>query len=478
MQPSQGRFFLYPAQRLLIHFKKYIRFGWLGFAYSRLTCKAVNFGSEMDNPSTIFVWGLVFMNNVNPVVGVDVAKDFCYYCVLSPDGKKYLEPFKAFNTKEGLDFVLEKLKKVEKAFKNRPVIVLESTGHYSARLVHLFGKNEFEVFLVNPLQSHSIKNSSIRKVKNDKADAEELARLYFVCDLQQHRPFDDSIANLKVLSRAYFSLSEQRISMLNQLTAAVDQVLPGFTRIFNISSKTCVELLARYSSPDALLSSPKEDVASLIRSCSRRSLKYALDKYQLLIQCAKDAKETGITLSALYDVICIYAQNLKYLNDKLTELDEMIQRLAITIPEVSLISSIPGFGKRLSSVIVSEVGDISRFNNAKQLVAYCGIDPSVKQSGNFVGTKNKFTKRGSAYIRKALYIAATISVRKDSKSRCVNPVIYDYYQKKIKSKPKKQALGAVMNKLVRIIFSVLKNKHPFVMITPEEQIKLYRSKAA
>ncbi|HHV82434.1 MAG TPA: IS110 family transposase, partial [Tepidanaerobacter syntrophicus] len=57
-------------------------------------------------------------------------------------------------------------------------------------------------------------------------------------------------------------------------------------------------------------------------------------------------------------------------------------------------------------------------------------------------------------------------------------VIYDYYQKKIKSKPKKQALGAVMNKLVRIIFSVLKNKHPFVMITPEEQIKLYRSKAA
>lgn len=266
--------------------------------------------------------------------------------------------------------------------------------------------------------------------------------------------------------------------MLNQLTAAVDQVLPGFTRIFNISSKTCVELLARYSSPDALLSSPKEDVASLIRSCSRRSLKYALDKYRLLIQCAKDAKETGITLSALYDVICIYAQNLKYLNDKLTELDEMIQRLAITIPEVSLISSIPGFGKRLSSVIVSEVGDISRFNNAKQLVAYCGIDPSVKQSGNFVGTKNKFTKRGSAYIRKALYIAATISVRKDSKARCVNPVIYDYYQKKIKSKPKKQALGAVMNKLVRIIFSVLKNKHPFVMITPEEQIKLYRSKAA
>jgi len=416
------------------------------------------------------------MNNVYPVVGVDVAKDFCYYCVLSPDGKKYLEPFKAFNTKKGLDFVLEELKKVEKAFKKRPIIVLESTGHYSPRLVHFFSKNEFEVFLVNPLQSHYIKNSSIRKVKNDKVDAEELARLYFICDLRQYRSSNNSIENLKVLSRALFHLSEQRVSMANQLTAAVDQVLPGFTRVFNISSKTSVELLVNYSSPDELLRSPKEDVVSLIRSCSRRSLKYAEDKYKLLIQCAKDAKEIGINLSALSDVICIYAQNLKYLNDKLMELDKMIQTLAITIPEVSLISSIPGFGEKLSPIIVSEIGDISRFNNAKQLVAYCGIDPSVTQSGNFTGTKNKFTKRGSIYIRKALYIAATISVRKDSKGRCVNPVIYDYYQRKIQSKPRKQALGAVMNKLVRIIFSVLKNKRPFILITPEEQVELYHSK--
>lgn len=108
------------------------------------------------------------MNNFYPVVGVDVAKEFCFYCVLSPDGKKYLEPFKAFNTKKGLDFVLNKLEKVEKAFNRKPAIVLESTGHYSPRLVHFFCKNGFEVFLVNPLQSHSIKNSYIRKVKNDK----------------------------------------------------------------------------------------------------------------------------------------------------------------------------------------------------------------------------------------------------------------------------------------------------------------------
>lgn len=165
-----------------------------------------------------------------------------------------------------------------------------------------------------------------------------------------------------------------------------------------------------------------------------------------------------------------------YIDNKLQELEKLIKECAITIPEVDLISSIPGFGKKLSAIIASEIGDISRFDNAKQLVAYCGIDPSVKQSGNFTGTKNKFTKRGSPYIRKALYIAAIISVRKAPNGKCVNPVIYDYYQEKIKSKSRKQALGAVMNKLVRIIFSVLKNNRSFVLITPEEQVALYRSK--
>lgn len=83
--------------------------------------------------------------------------------------------------------------------------------------------------------------------------------------------------------------------------------------------------------------------------------------------------------------------------------------------------------------------------NAKQLVAFSGIDPSVKQSGNFIGTKNKVTKRGSPFLRHALYIAATTSVRKALRGNQVNSVIYDYYQRKVATKAKKQALGAVMN---------------------------------
>ncbi|WP_432409309.1 IS110 family transposase [Wukongibacter sp. M2B1] len=409
-----------------------------------------------------------------PVVGVGIAKNFCYYCVLAPTGDTYLKPFKALNTKEGLKSVLKKIEKVEKAFSKRPVIVLESTVHYSNRLVHFFIKNGLKVFLINPLLSHSIKNSTVRKVKTDKVDALELAKLYFIKDLREFKMSSTHLENLKVLSRTYCKLSEQRTSVSNQLTATVEQVMPDFNKIFSrIISKAALEILINYPSPDAVLNAPKNNILDLIKTFSKRGTEYAVEKHKNLLKCATDAKEIGIDLSAYYEIIVIYAKHLKHLNEQLGSIDKKINELAIHIPQVELISSIPGIGERLAPIITSEIGNIDRFNNSKQLVAYCGIDPSVRQSGNFVGTKNRLTKRGSPYIRRALYIAATIAIRKNPNGTYVNKVIYDYYQEKIKSKSKKQSLGAIMNKLVRIIFSVLKNKRLFVLITPEEQKKMY-----
>ena len=176
-----------------------------------------------------------------------------------------------------------------------------------------------------------------------------------------------------------------------------------------------------------------------------------------------------------------YASIVQFLNSEIKVLDSQIGELSSQLPEVALLTSIPGIGDTLAPLLLGEIGDIERFINAKQLVAFSGIDPTVRQSGNYVGTKNKVTKRGSPFIRHALYIAATTSVRKASKGSQVNSVIYDYYTRKIETKTKKQALGVVMNKLIRIIFSVLKNKQPFTLITPNLQVELYqkaRQKAA
>ena len=411
-----------------------------------------------------------------PVVGIDVAKSFCFYATLSPSGEQFMKTFKAFNDKEGFDFVIRQLKKVENAFNSKPAIVLESTGHYSQRIVHFFCNRGFKVFLVNPLVSHSIKSSLIRKVKTDKVDAEELAKLFFLRPLQEFVKREDYWFNLKTLSRASVLLSEQRVTMVNQLTATVEQVMPTYSKVFsNIASDTSLELLIRYSSPHALQQAPKDDIMNLIRTCSRRGLKYSQAKYESLLSCIEESKSIGILLEGLYEVIRIYAINLKHINGQIKELEAKIDSLSINIPAINLLATIPGIGKKLAHILASEIGDINRFKNAKQLVAYCGIDPSVKQSGNFNGTKNRITKRGSPFVRKALYIAATVVIRQGVKGALVNPVLHTYYQNKVQTKAKKQALGAVMNKLLRIVYSVLKHGKPFEFITPEEQEKQYKA---
>lgn len=416
------------------------------------------------------------MNDKYPVVGIDVAKNFCYYSILSPTGETYLKPFKALNTKDGLMSVIKKIEKVEKTFSKKPVIVLESTGHYSHRLVHFFIKNGLKVFLINPLLSHSIKNSTVRKVKTDKVDAQELAQLYFIKNLREFKLSGEYLEGLKVLTRTQYHLSEQRVTVVHQLSAALEQIMPDFKQVFkSVASKTALELLINYPSPDAFLDAPQKDIVDLIRYSSRKGHEYAVKKYNKLTKCAQDAKEVGIGLSAYYEIVIIYVNHLKHLNQQLDIIDKKISQLAIHIPEAKLLESIPGIGEKLAPIVAGEIGSIERFKNSKQLVAYSGVDPSVRQSGKFVGKQNRLTKRGSPYLRRALYIAATIAIRKNSNGSYVNKIIYDYYQNKIKSKSRKQALGAVMNKLVRIIFSVLKNNRQFVLITPEEQKKMYRS---
>jgi transposase len=411
-----------------------------------------------------------------PVVGIDVAKSFCFYAVLSPNGEVFMKTFKAFNDKEGFDFVIRQLKKVENAFNSKPAIVLESTGHYSQRIVHFFCNRGFKVFLINPLVSHSIKSSLIRKVKTDKVDAEELARLFFMRPLREFARQDEYCFNLKALSRAAVLLSEQRVTMVNQLTAAVEQVMPTYSKVFsNIASDTSLELLTRYPSPHDLQQALKEDVTNLIRTYSRRGLKYSRTKYELLFNCAEESKSIGILLEGLYEVIRIYASNLQHMNKQIKQLEDKINDLSIQIPAIALLTTIPGIGKKIAHILASEIGDINRFNNAKQLIAYCGIDPAVKQSGNFNGTRNRITKRGSPFLRKALYIAATVVIRQSAKGTFVNPVLHTYYQHKVQIKAKKQALGAVMNKMARIVYSVLKHGKPFEFITPQEQEKRYKT---
>ncbi len=140
---------------------------------------------------------------------------------------------------------------------------------------------------------------------------------------------------------------------------------------------------------------------------------------------------------------------------------------------VELIQSIPGVGFLTAVTIVSEIGDISRFKKPKELVAFFGIDPSVNQSGKFNSTKNKISKRGTRIGRRALYAVALASIRKTKKKVPLNHILLNYYNDNLNGKKKKVAIVAIMNKLIKYIFSVLKNNKPYEFRDPKLHEKMY-----
>jgi hypothetical protein len=285
----------------------------------------------------------------------------------------------------------------------------------------------------------------------------------------------EQITNLKVLARTRCHLVEQRITSKNQLQAAIEQVAPLFPNVLNPGSLTALTLVNKFPSPaEWLKKSNRKIIMTMLEILPRRGKLYAQNKYEALLSCAQDAEVTGIWIAGFFSTIQRYASIVQFLDAEIKVVDDQIEELSAQLPEITLLTSIPGIGDTLASLLLGEIGDIDRFTNAKQLVAFSGIDPTVRQSGNYVGTKNKVTKRGSPFLRHALYIAATTSVRKESKGSQVNSVIYEYYKRKIETKTKKQSLGAVMNKLLRIIFSVLKNKQPFRLITSDQQVEIYQ----
>ncbi len=146
---------------------------------------------------------------------------------------------------------------------------------------------------------------------------------------------------------------------------------------------------------------------------------------------------------------------------------------AATNENFELLLSFKGLGKMTAITLLTEIGEIDNFSKAQKLVAFFGVDPSVNESGNFKGDKNKMSKRGTAIGRRALYALALASVRKSKSGKAINKVLYDYYHSQLGNKKKKVRLVAVMNKLLRYIFSVLKNKKPYEVRNPKIHQKMY-----
>ena len=212
-------------------------------------------------------------------------------------------------------------------------------------------------------------------------------------------------------------------------------------------------------------------------------LTYAEAQYNKIIQAAKDTLVFGYAVHANLEIIRLYISFIRKYNDEIALILKSMHQFVdenpneLFIKQIHLLQTIKGAGFLSAVTVMVEIGAFSVFSKPKQLLAYFGLAPSVKQSGNFVGTRNKMSKRGSAIARRAIHTIATVNIRQ-TKNGSINPVLRQYYEDKCKSKLNLVALGAVSHKVCNIIFAVLRDNKPFSVISKDDHIRIYQEKLA
>lgn len=380
--------------------------------------------------------------------GIDVAKRKHSAMVLDEKAETIQQNFTFKNSREGFDKLLSLLK----PFSGELVVALEATGHYWLSLYECLSTANYPVVVLNPLQVHAYQRSGIRKRKNDRIDAFWIADYARVANQKATVKQAPELMQLRELTRFRFRLTENIGNCKRKLLTVLDRVFPEYETLFSsVFLTTSKELLAKAITAQEFADFDLQELTELLSRASRG--RFGQDKAEAIVEKARHS--IGISAfanSARVQVQCLLAQ-LNLLEAQCQEIDQEIETLMEQLPQH--ITSIPGVGAVTGAAILGEIGDINRFDSPEKLVAYAGIDATVYQSGNFEASETHMSKRGSPFLRVALWQAASMAALYD-------PQLKDYYQKKkAEGKHHGTVVGAVSRKLLSRIFIILKENRPY-----------------
>lgn len=413
------------------------------------------------------------MNQSVPVAGIDVSKHFSEMCIITPDNSIICQ-MKVYHDLISMEGAVSELHKVQQEYSVAPIIVMESTSHYHLILHQFLERAGFEVMVVNPVQSGALKNINIRKVKNDKVDAHKIALLYRLKILRPAQIPKGNLRSLRMLCRQRAELLNDVARYKNRLRVYLEQVFPGYDKVFcDIGCISSRAVLCECPTPQMLLLKGANKIQDIIHNvASNRGYSFCRKKAEELVSTAKAALSLAIATPGSEIMIKADLNVLEMLLNSVREIEEKLEDLSTQEEYIQqnlmLLRTIPGIGVYTSLVLLAEIGDFSLFSKPKQLAAYFGLDLGERQSGNFRGSKNKMSKRGSSQARAALHMAVVNAVSLQANRKAGNPVLTEYYREKCKTKPVKVALCAAMHKMVNIVFAVLRDKKPFEVRSPKE----------
>ena len=385
------------------------------------------------------------------LVGIDVAKDKhdCFF--MNSEGEVLAKPFTIFNNKEGFDFLYEKIQSVSSS--DNIKVGLEATGHYSYNIIGFLLNKDLATFILNPLHTNLYRKSlSLRKTKTDKIDSKTIAMM-LLSDVSLKSYSDISYHNedLKSLTRYRFSKVEERAKLKTSLSRLAQILFPELEKLVPTLHMTSIyQLLEEFPSASAIASVHLTRLTNLLSKASKGH--YDRETAIKIRDAAKNSIGSNMPAKSLelkHTIKLIRALTID-IGEIEAEISKMMEKIA------SPITTIPGIGNNMGAMIISEIGDFSRFSSPDKILAYAGYSPSTYQSGKLDNCYAHMEKRGSHYLRYALFQATQRVCHLDS--------TFSAYlaKKRAEGKHYYVAISHAVKKLVRVIFHLEKTKQAFL----------------
>ena len=384
-------------------------------------------------------------------VGIDVAKDKHDCCILGSDGEILFSPFTIQNNLIGFNKLYEKIWSLTSDLTEIKV-GLEATGHYHLNLLRSLLDNGLVSFVINPLHTNLFrKGQSLRKTKTDKVDAASIAMM-LLTDRTLKSYSDTSYHNeeLKSLTRYRFDKVQERAKLKTSVSRLVSVLFPELEQLVPTLHMTSVyALLSEFPGASFLASAHLTRLKNLLHEASKGH--YGRDMAISLRQAA--ASSIGSISPAKSLELKHTIHLIEVLSVEIDEIEAAINAIMDMLD--SPITTIPGLKNRMGAMILAEIGDFSRFDNPDQILAYAGLSPSTYQSGQLVSSYAHMEKRGSRYLRYALF-NATIYV-------CIwDPTFKAYLAKKrAEGKHYYVAISHACKKLIRVIYRMQLTGEPY-----------------
>lgn len=384
------------------------------------------------------------------IVGIDIGKNHHEASIVSPEGKQIGRSLRFATTHKGADSLMSF---IFKNIGNSPCVFgMEATGHYWYPIYSFLKAKGYTIYVINPIQSDSLRKMYIRQTKNDSIDSFLIAEVIRFGQFGTTSMADENILAMRQLCRYRDSVISSRTEIKLRIGTIMEQIFPEYEKQFSsLWVSTSIGILEKYLTPENIENAPIDELFEIIKDKSHNRLTKA--KAISIKEAAADTFGIKIAQDA-------FSFQLKQLIDRMNFLDKQIEALDIEIMKYyeqvdCYLHTIPGIGIIGAATILAEIGDISRFKNSSALVAFAGIDPTVRQSGEFNSTHNHMSKRGSPYLRHAIFLAATTCSFHNS------PLNAYYKKKRDQGKHHLTATGAVARKLTTVIYAVLRDSKPY-----------------